>query len=58
MGQLKIKSYYTVEASAKLLFERNKISQNLKTVDNFHSEVLKRYIKTNLIIVNITGLEM
>ena len=48
-AQKVMRSYsYSGKLVQNYCFERNKISQNLKTVDNFHSEVLKRYNKNKL----------
>ena len=48
-AQKVMRSYsYSGKLVQNYCFERNKISQNLKTVDNFHSAVLKRYNKNKL----------
>jgi len=48
-AQKVLRSYsYSGKLVQNYCFERNKISQNLKTVDDFHSEVLKKYMKNKL----------
>ena len=48
-AQKALRSYsYSGRLVQNYCFERNKISQNLKAVDDFHGEVLKKYMKNKL----------